>query len=433
MDIKITLISPPSFCVEDAHLEQHLGLAYISSYLQEHKFNVKIIELTGMKHKSLNEIVIDIPYSDVFGISCYSTNYNSVKLLVKHIRNNYPNAYICLGGPHPTSMPEETINELQVDSVICGEGEVAFLSMVTKISNGIRPTGIFKEQEINNLDKLPFPNRDHVKKNNYTRLFHGNKTISLISSRGCKHKCLHCNSVIMGGGAKSTRFRKTKNIIEEIRYLKTLGYKHFRFNDDNFADNPDLFELLDSIENEFIRYRIFSRIDNLDRDTLIKIYKSGCDFIDIGIESLNENNLHFLKKSNILKHLKNLETAKQLGITIRSSFMVGLPFDTDESIKNDFEKAARLPFDEYAIYPLLPYPGTAIWKEPKKYGYEIIEPDFTKYVQLGVNKFTSFTMRHTNEKTGYTFYPDDVKRWLALASSILSKTKIHIKDSTIAR
>ncbi len=131
-----------------------------------------------MKHKSLNEILIDIPDSDVFGISCYSTNYNSVKVLVKHIRNNYPYAYICLGGPHPTSMPEETINELQVDSVICGEGEVALLTLVTKISNGIRPTGIFKEQEINNLDKLPFPNRDHVKKNSYTRLFHGNKTVS---------------------------------------------------------------------------------------------------------------------------------------------------------------------------------------------------------------------------------------------------------------
>jgi radical SAM superfamily enzyme YgiQ (UPF0313 family) len=433
MNTNIVLISPPCFCIDDDHIEQNLGLAYISSFLEKHNFDVTTIELTGMKNMDINKILSRIIRSDVFGISCYSTNYNFVKMIVEYIKKSYPGAYICIGGPHITAMPDQSIKDLAVDAVICGEGEVSFLEIVKNVAKGIKPTGVFQGKSLSGIDDLPFPKRAHIVRNNYSRLFHGEKTVSLISSRGCRYKCLHCNSIIMGGGAKSVRFRSIKNIIDEIKYLKDMGYKYFRFNDDNFADNPVLHELLHAIGNESICYRIFSRIEHLDRETLMRLYQSGCDFISIGLESLNKDNLKFLKKNNMLKHLYNLEIAKETGITIRSSFMVGLPYDTDQSITESFEKAEKLPFDEFAVYPLIPYPGTSIWNTPEKFNYKIIDCDFTKYAQMGVNQYACFSLQHKDEVTGYSFSPEDVERWLNVACNILSKSKKHMKDSNIAK
>jgi radical SAM superfamily enzyme YgiQ (UPF0313 family) len=431
--MNIVLISPPCFCVVDDHVEQNLGLAYISSFLAKHNFDVKIIELTGMKNINIDKILSKISRADIFGISCYSTNYSFVKMIVEYIKEKYPDAYICIGGPHATAMPKQSIEDLKIDAVICGEGEVSFLEIAENLSKGIKPVGIFQGKSLSDIDDLPFPHREPIARSDYSRLFHGEKTVSLLSSRGCRYKCLHCNSIIMGGGSKTVRFRSVKNIIDEIKYLKDMGYKYFRFNDDNFADNPNLSNLLYSIENENIRYRIFSRIEHLDRETLLRLYQSGCDFISVGLESLNEKNLRFLKKNNMLKYLHNLDIAKEVGVTIRSSFMVGLPFDTDKSITESFEKAEKLPFDEFAIYPLIPYPGTSIWNTPEKFNYEIIDRDFTKYAQLGVNQYTCFSMKHKDEVTGYSFSPEDVERWLNVANNILSQSKKHMKDSNIAK
>jgi len=435
MDEEIILISPPSFCVEDDRLEQNLGLAYIASLLIKHGFSVNIIELTGNKHKDFNEILYQIPlHSKIYGISCYSTNYNNVKKIVEYIRRNSFSSYICVGGPHPTAMPQKTYIDLGVDSVVVGEGELSMLSIVKNYYNGQKDIGIIPAKIVENLDEFPFPNRTLVDQNSYSRTFHGIKTLSLISSRGCRFRCLHCNSVVMGGANSRVRYRSVKNVINELEYLKTLGYNTFRFNDDNFADNPFLLELLKKIKEINVCYRIFSRLEHLTENNVRMLRESGCNFISIGLESLNEKNLKFLGKYNMINHLKNLEIAGKYGITIRSSFMVGLPYDNDESILNSFEKAGKLNFQEFAIYPLIPYPGTPLWSYPKKFGYEIIDRDFTKYVQIGQNKKAAFVLTHLDHVTGEFFKSEDVKRWLNTATNILeSHGKKHISKSEVAK
>jgi coproporphyrinogen III oxidase-like Fe-S oxidoreductase len=106
--------------------------------------------------------------------------------------------------------------------------------------------------------------------------------------------------------------------------------------------------------------------------------------------------------------------------------MVGLPFDTEKTIEESFAQATELDFDEFAVYPLIPYPGTLVAQFPENFGYEIIDKDFTKYVQMGRNKMTCMALQHRN------FSPNDVRRWLAIATSILSKHAIHMSQSTLA-
>jgi radical SAM superfamily enzyme YgiQ (UPF0313 family) len=107
--------------------------------------------------------------------------------------------------------------------------------------------------------------------------------------------------------------------------------------------------------------------------------------------------------------------------------MLGLPYDSDETIEKYFEKAIKLPFDEFSIYPLIPYPGTRIAKEPEKFGYEIINKDFTRYIQIGKNKATTYALKHRN------FTEHDVKRWYNYVEELLlSSNKLLQSQSKTA-
>jgi len=411
---KIVLINPPSNCVDDDRLEPQLGLLYIASVLRENDVPVQIYEMTGCKTESQIERKIeDIPEGDVYGFTVYCTNYLYVKRCINYIRSKMNKAFIVLGGPNPSALPEFTLRDSKCDCVITGEGEDAFLHVVNAFIDKFNSPTVIRGVGRTNVDTYPMPAWDLIDMGSYTRTLEDEQVVSIISSRGCKYNCAHCNSVVMGGGNK-VRYRSAENIVEEINYLKMKGFRKFRFNDDNFAGNPNLAELLYNLKDLDIHYRIFARIEDLTEDNCYLLAKSGCRHVSVGLETLNPDNLRVLgKHTQVGLEKKHLYNAKKYGMVIRVYFIVGLPYDTDETIGTYFGKACKLPFDEFSIYPLIPYPGTMIAKEPEKFGYEVVDKDFTHYVQIGKNKSTTYALRHKN------FTEHDVKRWYDYAEGVL--------------
>ena len=425
----VILINPPSDCVDDDRLEPQLGLLYIASVLRKNGIPVRIYEMTGCKTESqVAGKIENIPPGNIYGFTTYCTNYLYVKRCINHIRSTMDKTFIVLGGPNPTALPEFTLTESKCDCVITGEGEDAFLSVVKNILNKQTPPGIINGRGRADIDSYPFPAWDLIDPGSYNRLLEGDKVVSIISSRGCKYDCVHCNSVVMGGGNK-VRYRSPGNIIREMESLKIIGFRKFRFNDDNFTGNPDLAALLSGIANLNIRYRIFARLEDLTGDNCRLLKESGCLHISVGLETLNTDNLKMLGKHQQTgleeEHVNNI---KKNGITARVYFMIGLPYDNDDTVATCFEKAGKLPFDEYSLYPLIPYPGTRIWIEPGKYNYKIVDNDFTHYVQIGKAGRTSFALKHKN------FSPAKVKEWFDTVTKIMAAAgKKHIKDSNVAR
>lgn len=237
----------------------------------------------------------------------------------------------------------------------------------------------------------------------------------------------------MGGGSQGIRSRSVKNIIDEIRSLKSLGFSSFRFNDDNFLAHSNIVELLKEIAKENIEFRIFGHVEYLTDEICRLLKESGCGFVSVGIESLNPDNLKFLHKYNNLIYLHNLENARIHGLIVRASFMVGLPFDTDDTIKYFFEEAAKLYIQEFAVYPLIPYPGTEIAANAEKFHYKITSNDYDKYMQIGIKGCACYSLAYNNPETGNSFYPEDVMRWKQKADELLSKTMVHMKNSLQAK
>ncbi|HLP60105.1 MAG TPA: radical SAM protein [Candidatus Deferrimicrobium sp.] len=426
----VVLINPPSDCVEDDRLEPQLGLLYIAAVLRENNIPVLLYDMTGCKTPSQVEVMMkNIPAGDIYGFTVYCTNYPYVKRCLDFIRRKKEKAFIVLGGPNPTALPGYTLKDSGCDCVIAGEGEDAFLAVVNALGNRQDVPAVVDGAGRVDIDSYPFPARDLVDLESYSRCLQGEKVISLVSSRGCKYHCAHCNSVVMGGGNKpGVRYRTPANIFEELQLLISHGYHKFRFNDDNFTGNPNLHQLLDQTGALGIGYRIFARIEDLTEDNCRRLKESGCCHISVGLETLNPDNLDILGKHPQAglesDHLHNI---KKNGMTARVYFMIGLPFDNDETVGVYFEKAGRLPFDEYSLYPLIPYPGTRVWDQPGAFGYEIVDRDFTHYIQIGKGGGTCFALKHKN------FTPGKVRLWYNQVTQMMAGAgRKHVKESKVA-
>ncbi len=260
---KILLISPPSNCVNDDRIEPPLGLLYIASSLREEKYNkISIYDMTGCQCEAdIDRSINKIPEANIYGISCFSTNYQYVKRIITKVKKKNPSSYVLIGGPHPSGLPNFTFKDSGTDILVIGEGEDTFCNLVKAYESGNIKSGIIRGKSRKNIDGYPFPARDLVDIYSYSRTLEGQQVISLISSRGCVHNCIHCNSIVMGGGNRFVRYRNSDNIIEEIKTLRD-SFTYYRFNDDHFTGNPNLNDLLIKIKQLNVKFRIFARIED---------------------------------------------------------------------------------------------------------------------------------------------------------------------------
>jgi anaerobic magnesium-protoporphyrin IX monomethyl ester cyclase len=410
----VALINPPARCVEDDRLEPPLGLLYVAAAARRVVGDdIAFSDMSGNRPgASLEDALVALPRARVYGIQALCTNHDAVKTIVKFIRSREPRAEIVLGGPNPSALPRVYLEETGADAVVTGEGEDAFAAYLEASLAGEPLRGVVAGSPRDDIDGYAFPARDLADASSYSRRFLGEPVASLIASRGCPYRCAFCNSVVMGGGAARARFRSPGNLLLEIDSLSD-SYRRFRFNDDCFTSNPRLRQLLAAIATRRVLFRAFARAEDLDPHTCDALREAGCAHVSVGLESLDPRNLESIGKGARDGREANIRAAKAAGLSVRAFFIVGLPFDDDPSIERYFGEAAELGIDEFTVYPLIPYPGTEIYRDPERFGYSILDYDFGGYVQIGLGGESCFALKHER------FGPDDVRRWRARAAELL--------------
>ncbi|MGH9936001.1 MAG: B12-binding domain-containing radical SAM protein, partial [Blastocatellia bacterium] len=328
--------------------------------------------------------------------STYSVNYGLTCELADAVRRRNPSATLIAGGPHATALPEQVAAD-GFDVVITGEGEVAVLDALDTIAAGGASERILAGRPQDPLDALPFPDYDFVDLNTYTREVDGQHCVSILSSRGCPYPCSFCNSNIMGAG-KPARFRTPANVIAEIRDVKRkYGIRHFRFQDDIFTISVKrLRELAPFIAEEGITYRCFARVNTLSREMAQLLRSSGCVHVSFGVESGSPKLLarHAMHKGQTPEQIRQaLENAREAGLLSRIFLIVGFPGETDETIEETLTLVKQCPWDEFAVYPLIAYPGTPLHDHPEEFGITYIDRNYSDYLQIGKNFRAGFTIR----------------------------------------
>jgi anaerobic magnesium-protoporphyrin IX monomethyl ester cyclase len=424
----ILLVHPPSDCVTNDRLEPNLGLLYVASCLREAGYDhARLYDMTGCSDAtSIATALAQIPDADIYGISCLSTNYPYARAVVQRVKARHPAPYVVLGGPHPSGVPELAYPDSGADAIVTGEGEDALCGLVDALTQGRYVTGIVPGTPREDIDTYPFPARNLADDSTYARRLAGHPVVSLLGSRGCVHHCLHCNSIVMGGGSHRVRYRSAESIAREIESLRD-AFDCYRFNDDHFTGHPCLEQVLQRVKDLHIQFRVFARVEDLSVRVCRWLREAGCVHVSVGLESLNPDNLRVLGKGTQIGQEHGVVVAMSEGLVVRCSFMVGLPYDNDRTIEGYFGQAAQLHVDEFAVYPLIPYPGTRLRAHPEKYGYTIVDHDCTHYVQMGKGGAACYALQHEN------FGPQDVRRWRERATELLEAGgSQHMRGSPVA-
>lgn len=383
--MKILLIQPPlpNF-LEDPY--PPLGLAYIAAMLEKNGYGVKIIDMPPLK-LSIKKIkpLIEKYEPFIIGITCVAVNYNFCVQLSKIIKNIFPESIIVVGGPHVTFIPNKVLQKhLMIDIVVNGEGEITMLEIVKNIEkygynmDKLKSVkGIYFRAEngtiirtedrkpIEDLDTLPYPARHLLPMKQYKNL---TKYTSIVASRGCPYNCIYCNASAFW--KHTVRLRKPSEIIKEIEtVMYNFGFNKFKFVDDNFLFPSKWTHTLLSYLSELdIKWICNARIDKVNENIIKEASKAGCEKIIFGIESLSP-----LVQQIIRKNLKiNPDTLKKIihichknDIKTKLNFIIGLPGQDIDDIKQIYRLLWELPLDEVSINPLTPYPGTYLFEHAK--------------------------------------------------------------------
>ena len=307
-----------------------------------------------------------------------------------------------IGGVHATTFPEETVEDGTVDIVVCGEGE----ETIREIVDGRDLASIegihYKDEQgrsrknperklVSDLDSLAFPVWEGYDLSRYanSRLSSRKNPCGLLeTSRGCPYQCNYCNKNIFGSRC---RYKSTERVMEEIRFYLESGFRELHVVDDSFTQDLDRAkEICAAILRRGFKFpwALFNgvRVDRVDLEFFQLAKRAGCWQVAFGVESGDQGILDRVgKKTTVPKIRKAMEDAKRAGLDTFGFFILGLPGETEDTLKETIRFSKSLPFDMVKYDILVPYPGTPCYKELLAEN-RIRTTDWSKYLCHGLDE-----------------------------------------------
>ena len=354
-----------------------LGIRTLSSVLKKEGHCCEIIDLK-LEINYLKKIEKFKP--DIIGYSIESFLWKFYRDFNKKIKKQF-NFFSIFGGPHCTINPD-IINEEGVDAVCIGEGELALAELANKLQNNqditgiknlwVKQNGVIYKNEIRNLvselDSIPFPDYEFATKYKAYKSF---DIYHIITSRGCPYNCPYCINHfyrnLFSGKGKYVRRRSVDNVIEELKIVKNrISPQILYFVDEIFTLDK---EWLDEFAPKYMEhinlpFQAFTRVNEIDNDTVQLLRKMGYIISCVGIESGNEKIRNEILKRKIDDQLIIDKTTllRENKIKILGSNMLGLP---GETLSNAFETLtlnARCKITYPMVFMFHPFPNIDLTK-----------------------------------------------------------------------
>ena len=333
---------------------------------------------------------------DIIGVSClFSVTHNSFKKVCKHIKNNFKNLPVIVGGVHVSHDLDGVFKDLEgVDFVCMYEADLA-LPNLFDIINGKKEIKDLAQFAFKSKDKIvsfkkrlvpdghtmsvmPAYNKMDIK--NHSKFgtigsWHGMLKKDVVvstaqSNRGCRASCTFCNVRTYHG--KTVRHRTVDSVVDELLCLQNdYGVEHIVWLDDDLLkDHKRTLEMF----NEMVKRNLKLTWDatngviahSLKQKEIVQgAFESGCIGLHIGIESGNPEILKQIRKPGTVEtFIEASEVLKMYPkINTRALLMLGFPKETLSMIFDTIELAEKINFDWANLSILQPWKGTPIYEE----------------------------------------------------------------------
>jgi anaerobic magnesium-protoporphyrin IX monomethyl ester cyclase len=393
---KVALVNSPHLEGEYHHpLFPPLGLTYLAAVLDQAGYEVKIYDCPAFKldQQGLkSELSSYAP--DLIGIASMTATIPSALESSRTAKEACPNAKVIMGGPHATYADRQILSEEKsVDIVVRGEGEMTLLELaqngadqkvlpqvkgLTFRNNG-QITQTPDRPFIEDLDSLPRPAYKFVPMEKYR--ITGKKFLPIMTSRGCPFQCSFCVASQMFGA--KFRARSPKNVVDELVWLRDeYGAEGVSFHDDTLTlDKKRIVDICDEIisRKAVIPWGCQTRVDTVSKEILAKMHKAGCNEVSFGVESGCQRILDAVhKKVSIEQAERAIKWAKDEGLFVAVSTIIGYPGETVESMQQTADLMRRIEPDDAWLCIATPYPGTELRALVERNGWKMTN-DWTKY------------------------------------------------------
>ena len=385
--MKTLLVNPPYAFSEVPIMP--MGISYIAAVLERSGHEVELLDLLVSKcsrekiGRKLKEY-----QPDIVGVTSVTMNYPAASQILRHCKEFDRDLTTVIGGPHVTFAAEETLREAPwIDIVVRREGEQTMLDIVGGKKLEEIPGITFREDGavrmtaerglIGDLDGLPLPARHLFPLSRYHAL---DVHASIIAGRGCPFDCIFCVGSKMGG--RRVRYRDPKLVVDEIESVLALGFREVNFEDDLLTLNHrQVSAVCDDIMARGLKFNwsVFSRVDTVNPELLRRMREAGCTWMLYGVESGNQEILDTVKKKVTLDKIREgVRMAREAGVAVMASFIIGLPGETRETLQQNIRFGLELE-TTWGFNVLSPFPGTEVREKAEEYGIEILTSDWTKY------------------------------------------------------
>jgi radical SAM superfamily enzyme YgiQ (UPF0313 family) len=356
-----------------------IGILHLASAIRD-KYDVAIKDYSGkdITEREIKNYLKKIsPF--IVGLRVLTGPGIPRALLISKIAKKM-NIPVIWGGPHPTILPEQTLENENIDAVCVGEGEYTLQDLLkyfegkTKTVNGagIKINGKIKifppQKKVVDFQNLPLPSWDLL--DDINRYFPNKKHNSLpvSTTRGCAFKCGFCHNSNKNvkGYLGCYRIAEPQRAIEELKLVQSLiknKINHLDVGEDlHLISHSYAEKFCEAIKRSGIKNLTWStstRYSMINEKTIDLIAKHKCTEVMLGVESGSKRiqgiNGKIVDLNIAIKFAGRL---RRRGIFVRNTYIFGHPTETEKELEQTIEFIKKIPSDENLIQLYRPMPGT---------------------------------------------------------------------------
>jgi radical SAM superfamily enzyme YgiQ (UPF0313 family) len=376
-----------------------LGLATLAAYLSRDDRALIVDE--HVERLTLD----DVP--DLVVIQVYITNAHRAYRIADYYRSK--GTFVCLGGLHVTSLPEEAA--AHADAIFLGPGEQTFPQFLKDFRGGEQKR-IYTSASGRTLERVPPIRRDLIRRNNYL------VPNSIVVTRGCPQHCDFCykDAFFQGG-----RGFYTQRVDDALKEIERLPGRHLYFLDDHLLGDRRFAEaLFDGMKNMRRVFQGAATVDSILRGDLIeRAAEAGLRSIFVGFETLSPENLkRSNKRQNLGRDYKAVaDRLHSLGIMINGSFVFGMDDDGEDVFQRTVDWAIDHGITTATFHIMTPYPGTQLHARMVREG-RMLTRDWSLYDTRHV-VYRPARLEPETLKAGYDWAYREFYRWGSIARGSL--------------
>jgi hopanoid biosynthesis associated radical SAM protein HpnJ len=305
--------------------------------------------------------------------------------LAEALKSQRPDVRVGFVGAHAAVLPEETLRASEAIDFV-GRKEFDFTCRDVALGQplaGIDGLSFRREGKIvhnperaliRDFDALPSVMDVYARDltiEHYAIGYLRHPYVSHYTGRGCPAQCTFCLWPQTVGGHQY-RAKSPEAVACEMAHAQRLfpQVKEFFFDDDTFtALQPRAREIARRIGKLGLTWSCNARA-NVNYETLKTMRDHGLRLLLVGYESGSQRILDNIKKGVRLEEARAFTRhCHQLGIAIHGTFILGLPGETRETIRETIAFAREVDPFSMQVSLAAPYPGTELYRQARENGW----------------------------------------------------------------